>query len=41
MKQSTIAERLPMPIRAGIFSSVEKAEEAVRSLQEAGSLMNR
>jgi outer membrane lipoprotein SlyB len=36
MNQSTIAERLLMPIRAGIFSSVEKAEEAVRRLQEAG-----
>jgi hypothetical protein len=36
MSQSTIAERLPKPIRAGIFSSVEKAEEAVRRLQEAG-----
>ena len=36
MNQSTIAERLPMPIRAGIFSSVEKAEEAVKRLHEAG-----
>jgi hypothetical protein len=36
MSEATIAEKLPTPIRAGIFSSVENAEKAIRKLLAAG-----
>jgi outer membrane lipoprotein SlyB len=36
MSQTTIAETLARPIRAGIFSNVEKAEEAIDRLLAAG-----
>jgi hypothetical protein len=36
MSQTTIAEPLPKPIRAGVFPNVEKAEEAINRLLAAG-----